>query len=83
MDPYADEDDDKKTLTDEGYNDIRELKYQDGLSTKRCPLCWNVVSKNCNMVRDATGTTIPVYTANTRRFKMTSNRFCPFDAEPA
>ena len=41
---------------------------------KCCPLCWNVVSKNCNMVRDPTGTTIPVYTANTRRFKMISNR---------
>ena len=38
------------------------------------PLCWNVVSKNCNMARDPTGTTIPVYTANTRRFKMISNR---------
>ena len=41
---------------------------------KCCPCCWNIVSKQCNMVRDPTGTTIPVYTANTRRFKMISNR---------
>ena len=43
-------------------------------SCKCCPLCWNVVSKTCNLVRDPTGATIPVYTANTRRFKMISNR---------
>ena len=31
MDPYADEDYDGKTCTKDGYNYIRELKYQDGL----------------------------------------------------
>ena len=43
-------------------------------STKCCPLCYNVVSKNCNMVLDPTGTTIPVYTTDTSRFKLTSNK---------
>ena len=42
---------------------------------KRCPCCLNIVSKQCNMVRDPTGTTIPVYTAYTRRFKLISNNF--------
>ena len=42
-------------------------------SSKCCPICWNVVSKNCNLVRDPTGATIPVYTANPRRFKKISN----------
>lgn len=41
---------------------------------KRCPICLNIVSKQCNMVRDPTGTTIPVYTADTRRFKLISNK---------
>ena len=41
---------------------------------KCCPLCLNIVSKQCNMVRDPTGTTIPVYTADTRRFKLISNK---------
>ena len=31
-------------------------------SVKCCLNCWNVVSKNCNTVRDPTGATIPVYT---------------------
>ena len=41
---------------------------------KCCPCCWNVVSKHCNLVRDTTGTTIPVYTTDTRRFKLISNK---------
>ena len=32
---------------------------------KCCPLCLKIVSKQCNMVRDPTGTTIPAYNADT------------------
>ena len=43
-------------------------------SAKCCPLCWNIVSKNCNLVHDPTGTTIPVWTADTSLFKLMSRR---------
>ena len=41
---------------------------------KCCPLCLNVVSKNCNLVRDPTGCTSPVYTTDTSRFLMCNNK---------
>ena len=43
-------------------------------STKCCPLCLNIVSKNCKLVRDPTGGTIPVYTTDTSRFRRISDR---------
>lgn len=46
-----------------------------GAGSFKCrPCCWNVVSKNCNMVHDPTGTTIPIYTADTRLFKLITNK---------
>ena len=45
-------------------------------STKCCPLCVNIVSKNCNLVRDPTGGTIPVYTTDTSRFRLMSDKTC-------
>ena len=36
-------------------------------SLKVCPFCVNIVSKHCNLVRDPTGGTIPVYTTDTSR----------------
>ena len=43
-------------------------------STKCCPLCLNIVSKNCKLVRDPTGGTIPAYTTDTSRFRRISDR---------
>ena len=43
-------------------------------SIKCCPLCLNVVSKNCNLVRDPTGRTVPVYTTDTSRFRLCNNK---------
>ena len=43
-------------------------------SIKRCPLCLNIVSKHCNLARDPTGDTIPVYTTDTSRFRLMSDR---------
>ena len=39
-------------------------------AVKCCPLCPNVVSKHCKLVRDPTGRTVPVYTTDTSRFRM-------------
>ena len=40
---------------------------------KCCPCCWNLVSKHCNLVKNPTGSTIPIYTLDTRRFHRISN----------
>ena len=42
--------------------------------TKRCPQCLNIVSKHCKLVRGPTGSTIPVYTTDTSRFRMMSDK---------
>ena len=39
-----------------------------------CPKCVNIFSKNCNLVRDPTGGTIPVYTTDTGRFRYTTDK---------
>ena len=43
-------------------------------SLKCCPLCVNIVSKHCKLVRDPTGGTIPVYTTDTSRFRLMSDK---------
>ena len=43
-------------------------------SIKCCPLCLNIVGKHCNLVRDPTGGTIPVYTTDTSRFRLMSDK---------
>ena len=47
--------------------------WKGATSQKCCPLCLNIVGKHCNLVRDPTGGTIPVYTTDTSRFKMMSD----------
>ena len=42
--------------------------------TMCCPCCWNIVSKQCNMVRGPTGITTPIYTLDPGRFKLISNK---------
>ena len=45
-------------------------------SVKCCPKCWNAVSKNCNMVHDPTGATVPVFETELRHFRpMTGSLF--------
>ena len=43
-------------------------------SIKCCPLCLNIVGKHTKLVRDPTGGTIPVYTTDTSRFRMMSDK---------
>ena len=50
------------------------FSWMGATSIKICPLCLNVVSKHCNLVRDPTGCTIPVYTTDTSRFRMCTNK---------
>ena len=48
--------------------------WKGATSVKCCPICLNVVSKNCKLVKDPTWGTIPVYTTDTSRFRLMSDK---------
>ena len=48
--------------------------WKGSTGVKCCPLCLSIVSKTCNLVEDPTGATIPVYTTDTSRFRLMSDK---------
>ena len=59
------------------------FSWKGATSVKCCPRCVNIVSKHCNLARDPTGGTMPVYNTDTSRFLLMSDKNLPLDATPA
>lgn len=43
-------------------------------AVKRCPLCLNIVSEHCTLVRDPTRGTIPIWITYIKRFRLNSDK---------